>query len=184
MPPSLPASRPQSRPLNKQTYSERDIALAGAFVILDRDGSVRVERGFVRPEDEPQSKAKKKNGKADKADGPAPLSDKLVAELTAYRTSALRNEFALAAGADVQRPGSCEQLDRPSAIDRPAAQITQQENRRLAPVEQRRRFLRKRNGRRRGSCSLSIRRARLGAPAPRDKDHDRASRKCRSERMA
>ena len=42
---------------------------------------------------------------------------------------------ALAAGADVQRPGSCEQLDRPSAIDRPAAQITQQENRRLAPVD-------------------------------------------------
>jgi hypothetical protein len=33
-------------------------------------------------------------------------------------------------------------------------------NRRLAPVEQRR-FLRKRNGRRRRSCSLSIRRARL-----------------------
>ena len=30
---------------------------------------------------------------------------------------------ALAAGADVQRPGSCEQLDRPSSIDRPAAEF-------------------------------------------------------------
>jgi len=31
---------------------------------------------------------------------------------------------ALAADSDVQRPGSCELLDRPSSIDRPAAEIS------------------------------------------------------------
>jgi len=84
--------------LNKQAYSERDVALAGAFVTLGHDGAVRIERGFVRAEDEPKSKAKAKDKKAKckakDADGLAPLSEKLVAELTAYRTSALRNELA------------------------------------------------------------------------------------------
>ena len=61
------------------------------------DGSVRIERGFIRTEDEPQSKGKAEpKGKrpAKDADGLAPHSEKLVAELTAYRTSALRNELA------------------------------------------------------------------------------------------
>ena len=34
-----------------------DMAMAGAFVSLDRDGSVRVERGFVKPEDQLQAGA-------------------------------------------------------------------------------------------------------------------------------
>lgn len=81
--------------LNKQVYNPRDVALAGAFVTLANDGSVRIEGGYVRPEDDPQTKAKAKaHGKTEKPEGPAPLSDKLVAELTAYRTSALRNELA------------------------------------------------------------------------------------------
>jgi ParB family transcriptional regulator, chromosome partitioning protein len=81
----------------KQEYAARDLALAGAFVTLAGDGSVRIERGFVRPEDEPKSKTKpedRENRPAKDADGLAPLSEKLVAELTAYRTSALRNELA------------------------------------------------------------------------------------------
>jgi ParB family chromosome partitioning protein len=80
--------------LQKEEYRKQDIALGGAFVTLARDGSVRIERGFVRREDEPEAKAKAKgrNGKCE--DGHAPLSEKLVAELTAYRTSALRNELA------------------------------------------------------------------------------------------
>jgi ParB family chromosome partitioning protein len=84
--------------LRREEYKARDLALAGAFVSLAGDGSVRIERGFVRSEDEPESKTKAK-GQEDKrpakdADGLAPLSEKLVAELTAYRTSALRNELA------------------------------------------------------------------------------------------
>jgi ParB family transcriptional regulator, chromosome partitioning protein len=82
--------------LNRQAYGEREITLAGVFVTLGHDGAVRIERGFVRSEDEPKSKAKDKKakGKTKEADGLAPLSEKLVAELTAYRTSALRNELA------------------------------------------------------------------------------------------
>jgi ParB family chromosome partitioning protein len=83
--------------LRKEEYKARHIALAGAFVTLSGDGSVRIERGFVRAEDEPESKSKpadRKNHSAEDADGVAPLSEKLVAELTAYRASALRNELA------------------------------------------------------------------------------------------
>jgi ParB family chromosome partitioning protein len=82
--------------LQKQAYAERDLALAGAFVTLAYDGTVRVERGLVRAED-PRSKAKAEDDKrqAKDADGLAPMSEKLVAELTAYRTSAPRNELAL-----------------------------------------------------------------------------------------
>jgi ParB family chromosome partitioning protein len=82
--------------LRKEEYAARDVALAGAFVTLTSDGSVRIERGLVRAEDYPKSKAKaeQKDNRATDADGLAPLSEKLVAELTAYRTSALRNELA------------------------------------------------------------------------------------------
>jgi ParB family chromosome partitioning protein len=83
--------------LRREEYRARDVALAGVFVTLAGDGSVRIERGFVRSEDEPESKAKakgQKNPSTKDADGLAPLSEKLVAELTAYRTSALRNELA------------------------------------------------------------------------------------------
>ena len=34
-------------------YDPADIALAGAFVSIDGNGRLRVERGYVRPEDEP-----------------------------------------------------------------------------------------------------------------------------------
>jgi ParB family chromosome partitioning protein len=80
----------------KQQYAARDVALAGAFVALAGDGSVRIERGFVRTEDEPKPKAKAAHGDApaEDADAKAPLSGKLIAELTAYRTSGLRNELA------------------------------------------------------------------------------------------
>jgi ParB family chromosome partitioning protein len=83
--------------LRREEYKPRDLAMAGAFVTLAGDGSVRIERGLVRAEDEPQSKAKagpKGKRPAKDADGVAPLSEKLVAELTAYRTSALRNVLA------------------------------------------------------------------------------------------
>jgi ParB family chromosome partitioning protein len=82
--------------LQNHEYTAKDLSLAGAFGTLAGDGSLRVERGFVRSEDEPKSSAKAQDGKhpAKDADGPAPLSEKLVAELTAYRTSALRNELA------------------------------------------------------------------------------------------
>ena len=89
--------------LRKEEYKPQDIARAGAFVTLAGDGSVRVERGFVRAGDEPKAKAAKAGAETEEqkgkrpakdADGLAHMSEKLVAELTAYRTSALRNELA------------------------------------------------------------------------------------------
>jgi ParB family transcriptional regulator, chromosome partitioning protein len=80
--------------LNKYAYRARDLALAGAFVALAHDGSVRVERGYVRPEHEPKAKPKAKGKAGAEPDAPAGLSEKLVAELTAHRTMALRNELA------------------------------------------------------------------------------------------
>src|SRR3546814_21038260 len=37
-----------------RTYDPREMDIAGAFVSLDTDGSLFVERGWVRAEDEPQ----------------------------------------------------------------------------------------------------------------------------------
>ena len=70
-------------------YEPTDRARAGAIISLDRDGRLRIERGFIRPEDED---APPKSAKPAKQDGEAaPLSEKLVAELTAHRTLALRD---------------------------------------------------------------------------------------------
>jgi ParB family chromosome partitioning protein len=75
--------------LGENAFDPTDIARAGAVVSLGHDGEPRIERGFVRKEDD-ASPAKttnpaKQNGEA------APLSEKLVAELTAHRTLALRD---------------------------------------------------------------------------------------------
>ncbi|MGD9656885.1 MAG: ParB/RepB/Spo0J family partition protein [Methylocystis sp.] len=106
-------------------YAQEDIARAGVFVSIDGSGRLRVERGYVRPEDEAQSEepeasiagseieeaagagstaavtphpdasdgddAVRKGPAEDKEDeGVRPLPDKLLTELTAYRTLALR----------------------------------------------------------------------------------------------
>jgi ParB family transcriptional regulator, chromosome partitioning protein len=66
-------------------YDPEAVSRAGCIVSLDSDGTPRIERGLVRPEDvvEPAKAARTK-------EGPAPLSEKLVAELTASKTMALR----------------------------------------------------------------------------------------------
>ena len=113
-------------------YDPADIAMAGVFVSIDGSGKLRVERGYVRPEDEPPvveevdeaTMTGEDGGRGQGADGnypggedggdpgPAdsriivghigdppepeeedgikPLSDRLLTELTAYRTLALR----------------------------------------------------------------------------------------------
>ncbi|WP_442756085.1 ParB/RepB/Spo0J family partition protein [Methylocystis sp. JAN1] len=107
------------------TYTPEDIARAGVFVSIDGSGRLRIERGYVRPEDEapmdepealideaetedvgsgPWSAATLAQGAAPGGDdavrsgsaedeedeGLRPLPDKLLTELTAYRTLALR----------------------------------------------------------------------------------------------
>ena len=98
-------------------FDPDDIARAGAFVSIDGQGRLRVERGFVRPEDEPvieadpapdadrePSQAAARVGIEGQvvASGPAdpeepeddgvlrPIPDRLTTELTAHRTLALR----------------------------------------------------------------------------------------------
>ena len=98
----------------RQAYDPDDIARGGAFVILNHDGTIRIERGFIRPADEkPQAEAEEGSeaqapSEGGEADGPAaqggdeeevvaeeedddrPLSDVLVRDLTAHRTLGLR----------------------------------------------------------------------------------------------
>ena len=109
----------ESRPVR---YDPSAIAGAGAFVSIDRDGELLIERGFIRPEDEPPVAASSPEGcggddtdsdasqlaaqrmvisigaDAESEDGEddaiRPLPDRLVTELTAYRTLALRDALA------------------------------------------------------------------------------------------
>lgn len=103
-------------------YDPADIARAGAFVSIDGDGDLRIERGYIRPEDEAPAEPATDgdapegfeddgdvqravitiggNGSsagaetAEEDDGIKPLPDRLVAELTAHRTLALRDALA------------------------------------------------------------------------------------------
>lgn len=78
-------------------YDPDEIARAGAFISLTSDGRLRIESGYVRPEDEPQADAGENIGSIaasvdaeEEDDGLAPISDRLLTELTAHRTLGLR----------------------------------------------------------------------------------------------
>jgi len=105
-------------------FDPADIAIAGVFVSIDASGSLSVDRGFVRPEDVPQVRTDGEEGSEtdtesdgtaspsvqravitiggrpvgpdedDEDDSIKPLPERLVVELTAYRTLALRNAVA------------------------------------------------------------------------------------------
>ena len=103
-----------------EIYDPADIARAGAFVSISNDGGLRVDRGYVRREDEipaegepgvvpgaPDGSIRRPiiitvGGDAgspdaeagDEDDGIKPLSERLVTELTAHRTLALRDALA------------------------------------------------------------------------------------------
>jgi len=102
----------------RQAYDPANIACCGAFVILNHDGTVRIERGFVRAEDEkpePETQAVSREGEGDHSvhedggtgpngeavgdgldgededsDDHKALSDILIRDLTAHRTLGLR----------------------------------------------------------------------------------------------
>jgi ParB family transcriptional regulator, chromosome partitioning protein len=85
----------------EETYPPAEIARAGAFVSLGHNGQPRIERGYLRREDE--RRADKAQGEGADTDGAEAasqdttgLSAALVAELTAHRTAALRNDLAQA----------------------------------------------------------------------------------------
>jgi ParB family transcriptional regulator, chromosome partitioning protein len=106
----------EDRPVS---YASVEVARAGVFVCIDSDGKLSVDRGYVRPEDEPPATVDIDGGPAtdtdagqppapavqravitiggeahaeeDEDDTVKPLADRLVSELTAYRTLALRD---------------------------------------------------------------------------------------------
>ncbi|MDX6000051.1 ParB/RepB/Spo0J family partition protein [Rhizobium leguminosarum] len=106
--------------LNDRPYvfEPQEVARGGVFVSLGASGELKIERGFVRPEDEPKAEIDPTsdvgNGRADHGgDLPVsggaggegtepddedetikPLPDRLVLDLTAARTIALRNALA------------------------------------------------------------------------------------------
>jgi ParB family chromosome partitioning protein len=83
--------------LTEDVYPAEEIACAGAFVALGLNGEIRIERGYLRPENERSDDKPQEGGdRAKTAGGAAGLSAALVAELTAHRTAALRNDLAQA----------------------------------------------------------------------------------------
>ncbi|MCW2387110.1 ParB family chromosome partitioning protein [Sphingobium sp. B11D3B] len=113
------------------TFDADEVARAGVFVSIESNGSLCIERGYVRPEDEPAGEADEgedvagseaapvegdeakreavagsaasevvsigaASGSVEDEDGEIlkPLPDRLVAELTAWRTLALQDAFA------------------------------------------------------------------------------------------
>lgn len=92
-------------------YDPDEVARGGVFVVLGHDGQARIERGLIRPEDEaPEpSAAVEADGEGDTAEpghdigtgedepedeGSAPLSERLVLDLTAHKTMGLRDALA------------------------------------------------------------------------------------------
>jgi len=80
-------------------YEPEDVSRSGVFVVLGHDGTIRYERGFVLPEDEPptdptggeSSEGEPQDAPEAKQPGKPALSERLVADLTAHRTAALRH---------------------------------------------------------------------------------------------
>jgi ParB family transcriptional regulator, chromosome partitioning protein len=75
-----------------ERWLPEDIAIAGAVIGIGHDGKLSVERGLVRPEDEPADEATAPNSspKTGRASNDSGLSDRLTEGLTAHRTAALR----------------------------------------------------------------------------------------------
>ena len=107
----------ENRPVR---FGAEDIARAGVFISIAHDGSLDVDRGYVRPGDEAPVAPEGETGvdaggdpvepvvqravitiggqpaepEDDEDDAIKPLPDRLVTELTAHRTLALRNALA------------------------------------------------------------------------------------------
>lgn len=100
-------------------YDAAEVGRAGAFVSIDSAGCLRVERGYVHPEDDPPVEAVEQDQaggdtvdpetirdeegmtatdpaaeEPEEDEGVRPLSDRLMTELTAHRTLGLREAVA------------------------------------------------------------------------------------------
>lgn len=76
-------------------WPDETLAIAGAIISLSQNGTLRIERGLVRPEDVPAKPAKVKPVNGDTADEPAvKLSAKLIEDLTVLKSAAISAELA------------------------------------------------------------------------------------------
>lgn len=85
--------------LCRPVYSPEDRALAGVIVSLGQSGEARIDRGFIKPEDQPPKESEEDEAQAAEerpASGPKPLPERLVGDLTAHRTAGLRDTLAQA----------------------------------------------------------------------------------------
>lgn len=86
-----------------RAFEPANIARAGAIVSVDPDGTLAVIRGLVRPEDEPRAEETsavpvgdtKDAADDDDAEKTSSLSDRLIGDLSAQRTMALRDQLAV-----------------------------------------------------------------------------------------
>lgn len=76
----------------KEVWPEAEKARAGVLIALNADGAVVIDRGLVRPEDQPSQERESANAPAVKVRGPYPES--LLLDLSAHRTAALREVLA------------------------------------------------------------------------------------------
>ena len=113
----------ENRPVR---YDPADVARAGVFISVDGNGVLRLERGYVRPQDEPSVRAEGPSDagdddgdpdvtsspsetggdgteitvgglpqtRDDEDEGIKPIPDRVVTDLTAHRTLALRDALA------------------------------------------------------------------------------------------
>jgi ParB family transcriptional regulator, chromosome partitioning protein len=86
-----------------RVFEPADIARAGAIVSVDQDGTLVIVRGMVRPEDEPKAEEvsavpagdAKDTTDDDDVGKPSGLSDRLIGDLSAQRTMAMRDQLAV-----------------------------------------------------------------------------------------
>ena len=97
----------------QHAYASDGIARGGVFVVLNHDGTARIERGFVRPEDDRQPETADsaeseigtgpvepgESGETESEEDGKRLSDLVIRDLTAHRTLGLR--LAVGAQPDV-----------------------------------------------------------------------------------
>lgn len=83
-----------------RTYALEDIARGGVIITVDHNGAFSVELGFLTVADakatteQPDRNDGNPTGEADDVPAGKPLSDRLVQDLTSYRTAALRNALS------------------------------------------------------------------------------------------
>src|SRR3546814_5829098 len=77
------------------SFDPADMAHAGAFMSIEVDGSLRIERGYVRPEDEPAARRRQGNFPGDFSCSRRNAVQSRSEEHTSELQSLMRNSYAV-----------------------------------------------------------------------------------------